>query len=197
MELSMPDFLREAQEELTLEEDALLKLRELVTEFQLQEGRIEDLELDLKEQKERMRQIGQVAIPNLMLQHGLSEVRLKSGKKVIVKEQVSVSVPTVKEEAFFKFLKERHEEDIVKLHFHFDRMPEEQMKALFEFLTEREYAYDSDRGVHPQTLKKYFKELLGVGDENQSVGIAEGKYMRKEELEQIANVFTFFDTKIK
>ncbi len=198
MKLSVPDYLRNEPEE-SLEVDALSRLEQLVESFQRLEGEVEELDLQLKDRKEALRQVAQEGIPNLLRQHGLSEVRLKDGKKVIVREQVSASVPADKEQRFFEFLAKRHEEDIVKLHFHFARMPEEQMQALFEFLTEREYAYDSERGVHPQTLKKYFKELLGLDldEDTRAEGVANGRLLRKEDVTEVASVYTYFDTKIK
>jgi len=99
--------------------------------------------------------------------------------------------------AFFAFLKERDEEDIVKLNIQFKKMPVEKQRELFDFLNGYEYEYESDRGVHPMTLKSYFKKLLGIGDEERAEGIAKGKYLRPEDVASVANVFTFFNTKIK
>ena len=197
MQLKVPDFLKGDAE--PLEQDALAQLSALVDSYQSLESNIEDLELMLKEEKEKLRRVSQEAIPELLGQHGLSEVRLKTGAKVIVKPQVSVSVPEPKRTAFHEFLKKRNEEDIIKLQMQFERMPQEQIDKLFAFLNENSYMYASERNVHPQTLKKYFRELLGLDleEEERKEGVANGKLMRKEDLEAFASVFTFFDTKIK
>jgi hypothetical protein len=49
------------------------------------------------------------------------------------------------------------------------------------------------------TLKKYFKDRLGVGEEKEAVekGVASGKYLRLSDVSDFANVFVFFNTKIK
>ena len=180
-----------------ISEDALSQLKRLVEQYKFTENDIEEVELKLKEKKKWFNKLSQEEIPTLLNTFGLSEIKLESGEKVIVKLNASVSIPDDKQEAFYAFLKERNEEDIIKLHFHFDRMSVKKMTDLFAFLTEGDYVYDSDRGVHAQTLKKYFKQLLGIGEKDQEEGVAEGRYLRKEEVKNVADVFTFFFTKIK
>ncbi|RPI08171.1 MAG: hypothetical protein EHM65_10660 [Acidobacteriales bacterium] len=198
--IDAPSFLKEdARQADEPAQSELEQLEELVSELQDVEADIARLEDELSARKAKRQVLGQDRIPTLLTQHGLSEVRLRSGKKVIVKEDASVSVPPDKRESFFAFLKDRDEEDIIKLQVAFGRMPQEKFEALFDFLNSYEYEYDQERNVHPSTLKKYFKELLGVGDENKAEGIANGRYMRKEDprIQAIANVFTYFTTKLK
>jgi len=193
-----PKFLKEVPRD-SITKDALFRLKHLVEQYKLTETDIKEMELALAREKEYFNKLSQEEIPTLLSTYGLSEIKLESGEKVVVKENASVSVPAEKEQAFYDFLKNRDEEDIIKLHFHFARMPTEKMTGLFGFLTEQEYDYDSDRGVHSQTLKKYFKELLGIGVDriDREKGVAEDRYLRKEDVIDIANVFTFFSTKIK
>lgn len=193
-----PKFLRVVEPE-PMAENALERLAMLVDRYQKLEASIKDVEIELVAKKALFQVISQEEIPTLLSMFGLSEIKLKDGRKVIVKQDASVSVPADKEDAFFAFLRERKEEDIIKLHFHFSRMHMEKMKALFTFLTMGEYDYSSERNVHSQTLKKYFKELLGIGVDaaEQARGVAEGRYLRKEAITDVANVFTFFHTKIK
>lgn len=191
-----PKFLLNLPPE-KMSEDALLRLKRLVDQYKFIKSDIEEVELKLKEKKEYFNKLSQEEIPTLLNTFGLAEIKLVTGEKIKVKEDASVSVPDDKKEAFYAFLKERNEEDIIKLHFHFSRMPVEKMTELFSFLTEQDYDYSSDRGVHAQTLKKYFKELLGIGDEEREKGIVEGRYLRKEDIENIANVFVLYRTYIK
>jgi len=193
-----PKFLLSLPKE-KISKDALNELSNLTTKYLSYEEDIESAELVLKELKREFNKISQEKIPELLATYGLSEIKLATGEKVIVKENASVTVPVEKQEAFYDFLKDRDEEDIIKLHFHFSRMATEKMTSLFGFLTEEEYDYDSDRGVHTQTLKKYFKELLGIGvdKEEYAIGVSDGVFLRKEDVVNIANVFTFFSTKIK
>lgn len=195
--MKIPEHLANASEEVT--KDALMKLEGLVEQYEWYQEQIDVLEAQLKEKKQFFNKVQQEEIPNLLNQHGLSEIKLKSGKKVIVKEEASVTVPRKKEDEFYKFLESREEDDIVKLHFAFNRMEHEKVKELFTYLGERDFDYTAERKVHPQTLKKYFKELLGIGldKEERALGIKLGTYLRKQDVQDIANVFTYFKTTIK
>lgn len=177
--------------------DALSRLEELVDAFQACEMSIAELEAELKEKHGMLLDLGQTEIPNLLNTYGLSEIKLRNKKKVIVTEQVSVSVPDEKQEVFIAFLKEHKAEDLIKLQLAFDRMPPSMQRSLFAFVNALELSYTSKMGVHPQTLKKYFKDLLGIGEEDREEGIKEGRYLRKEVVQDVVNIFTFFTTKIK
>lgn len=201
MELKVPkapDFLARAQEADAQEaaEVNLSEVTEKVRELKKARAEVERIEGELKTAKEVERDLSSVQIPQLVNAAGLSELRLASGEKVKVKEDVSVSVPPEKQNAFYAWLKERDEEDIIKLHIAFSRMAPEKQRDLIEFLTLYEYEFEMQKGVHPSTLAKYFRELLGAGDPEKSVGIAEGRYKRKEDVEPIANVFMLYKTTI-
>jgi len=177
----------------------LKQLEDLVDAFVRQTSVVDDLTEELKAETEKLRRLGQDEIPSVMLQHGFSELRLKSGKKVIVKENVSVSVPPEKQSAFFEFLRRRNEQDIIKLHVHFDRMSDAKLEELMTFLDGYEYAFTSDRGVHPQTLKAYTTKLLALDmePEERAEAVASGRALRKEDVAGVMNAFTFFSTKVK
>jgi len=192
------EFLKEAAFE-PVSEDALAKLEDAVDRFQLLEAIIKEQEEELSKSKKSLLILSQVDIPELLHSHGLSEIKLKSKKKVIVSQGVSASVPDEKQEAFNDFLKKHNAEDLVKLQMSFSRMPESKQHALFAFLGALEYEYDAKKAVHPSTLKKYVSDLLGLGvdDAERAEGIKTGAFMRAEDLQNVMNIFTFFSTKIK
>jgi hypothetical protein len=191
-----PEFLANAGPDAVVN-DELAQLEKLVTSYKWEEAEVKSLEAELADAKARFNELSQVAIPELLNQHGLSEIRLRSGEKVIVKEDASVTVPDDKQQKFFDFLKERNNEDIIKLLFQFKRMAPQKMQELFDFLNGYDYDYEFERNVHPQTLKKYFKDLLGIGQENREELIADGKCLKPEDVADVCNVFTYFSTKIK
>jgi hypothetical protein len=178
---------------------ALEKLERLAHVYQTLEEDIKQKEEELAERKKAFMAISQVEIPELLHEYGLSEIKLKNKKKIIVKENVSVSVPDEKDEAFNAFLKQKGAEDLVKLQISFGRMPVSSQRALFAFLQANEYEFDSKKGVHPMTLKKFVGDLLGldVTEDERAEGIKQGIYMRTQELMDVMNVYTFFSTKIK
>ncbi len=179
--------------------DALTKLEAAAERFQALEAEVEALKESLNAKTKAFLAVSQVEIPEIMHTYGLSEIKLKNKKKIIVSQGVSASVPDEKQEAFNAFLKEHNAEDLVKLQMSFGRMPESMQRALFAFLGAMEYEYDAKKAVHPSTLKKYVSDLLGLGvdDAERAEGIKTGAFMRTEDLQDIMNVFTFFVTKIK
>ena len=179
-------------------EDSLIVLEALVKQYRDTEEKVTKADEALKAAKEAHRRVSQESIPQLLRGAGLSEVKLSDGTKVVVKDGVSVSVPAEKEQAFLAHLKKRGEEDIVKLELRFSRMETERLNALFEFLTNSKYEYEADRRIHPSTLKKYFKEVLGLDleEEERAKAVAEGKALRPQDVESMANVFTYFETKL-
>jgi hypothetical protein len=178
------------------------ELTEIATKVKAYREILSNIEAATKElaalNKEAQR-LGQEEIPMLLLQHDVSELRMGDGAKIIIKENVSCSIPPEKRTSFFEFLEKRGESDIVKLQLQFKKMPQQKLNELFDFLNGYEYDFESERGVHPQTLKKYIKDLLGLDKEKEvrTEGIANGTYLRKADLENVVNVYTFFTTNVK
>jgi hypothetical protein len=197
-----PAFLAEAskadaKEGMTV--DALEELSRLAHELQQNERDIAEKEAELLLLKEKKQRLGGVEIPQLLLQRGLSQVRLKTGEKIEVKSGVSVSIPDDRRADFFQFLTNRREDDIVKLTVAFSRMESEAIERLNKFLVENAYDFDAKEDVNPNTLKKYFKELLGLDldEEERAEGVAVGRLLRTQDVEAFAKVFTYYTTKVK
>lgn len=181
------------------EADTLDKLSSLVTSYEEAELDVEELEEKLKAAKAKALQLGRESIPQLLLQHNLSRIKLANGKEVNIKEDVSVSVKD--QDRFMKFLADRQEDAIAKLHFDFDRMESDMREKLMEFLDVNHYPYEADYAVHPSTLKKYFRDLLGVGMEadERKEAMALGLCLTPSDplIAQFGTVFTFHQTKVK
>jgi hypothetical protein len=194
-----PDYLQGQQEEVL--EDALARLSRLVDDFQDASKDVDEAEEALRLARERKNKLGGEEIPQLLRKNGLSSIRLSNGKKVTVRTNASVTVTD--EARFQQWLTLRREDDIVKLHVAFARMEPEKIERLFEFLGEKEYDFESERAVHPQTLKKYFRELMGIGvevnDEEREAMIAAGTWLRKEDprVQEFAKVFEIYSTTVR
>jgi len=188
-----PEFLKKEKE--SINEDALEQLKGLVEVYKSREQTVKELEEELKDAKKLFNDVSQKEIPELLHTYDLSEIKLKSGEKVIVKEDISVTISDTR--GFFQFLKHRNEDDLIKLQVAFGRMDSEKNTKLFAFLLEGEYEYEMKRDVHAQTKKKYFKELLGLGEDDIEEGLKSKKYLNKEEVEPFAKLFVFNVTKIK
>lgn len=177
-------------------DDVLAQLSGLVETYQSLNNDIAEVEAHLRELKEKFNKVSQEEIPDLLNQYQLSEIRLKDGRKVIVKEDASVTITD--NASFFAYLHNRDEDDIIKLMYNFsNRMQDEERQMLADFLVENGYDFEVDRSVHAQTKKKYFKEMLGLGKPDFEEGIASGKYMKLTDLPAWAKVFLLKKTTIK
>jgi hypothetical protein len=174
-------------------EDSLAKLAKLVDMLERQKAEVVRLTAELSAANVALQKTSQQDIPQLVLQHGISRLRLKDGREVTVKPDVSVSFLGDKddeeerkraEDAFFQFLSNRGEMDIVKTQFSFGRMEDEKLKALVEYLEGEDYEYDSRRKVEPQTMKKYWRDLLGVNleDDEREAGVKRGALLTEADV---------------
>lgn len=188
-----PEFLVNTKEEIN--DSSLKELKTLVDLYLEHQEKVKDLEEELKAEKKLFNQYNQIEIPEFLLQNGLSQIKLDTGEKIIIKENISVTINN--NELFFDFLITRKESDIIKTDFTFDKMATTKLNELYNFLNQFNYDYASKKDVHGQTKKKYFKELLGIGKDDIEEGLKNKKYLKKEDIESFAKVFNFFVTKIK
>lgn len=200
--MALPDYVDKEEDERLDEstrEDDLALLSTYVKALKEVNEDLADLGLQAAEKNKVALDLRQKKIPELLRKHNLSEIKLASGDKVQVKEGISASVSEEKRKGFFDFLKKRGEDDIIKLLMQFGKMPPDKRQQLLDFLDAYEYDYEFTEDVHSSTLKAYFKKLLGVGEEEdvRLRGIAAGKFLRKEDVADVVDVYTYFDTAIK
>lgn len=196
--MAVPEFLQvDAQVPDPVDDGDLARLESLVSTLKETIQNIDGLKTELEILEEMRKSLAQQEIPYLVRSRGLSEIRLRDQTKVVVKEELQVSVSEEKRPSFLKFLDKRGDMDIVKTVIYLPRMSPERLALLKELLDSNEYEYQLEQNVHPQTLKKYFKELLGIGDEEREEGLKSGKYLPQTMVAEVANVFSYFDTKLK
>ena len=175
----------------------LKKLHDMAVRYLELENEIEELAEAMKEKKKEFNRYSQEEIPQFLLANGLSEIRLESGEKITIKEDISITIKNDRE--FFKFLRGRDEDDIIKTFFSFDKMESDKLNELCRFLNDEEFGYEMKKDVHAQTKKKYFKSLLGMGQDKEDYeeGLLGGEYVRKEDVDGFAKIFNYYITKVK
>ena len=174
------------------EKGALERLEALVVRYKREESEVEELEEKLKRAKERFNRTKQQDIPEVLLQNGLSEIRLKSGEKLRVTQKVSASIKDV--EKFAAFLEARNDDDILKTVFELGKVPAEVLSIMKRTLAEQFEVYPKvKQTVHPQTLAKYIRELCGVGVEKRE----DEEFLALQDLPESVSVFVYYDTAIK
>lgn len=192
-----PAFLLDQQEEREVG-DSLEQLKKLVSALKLVNADIKTKEEELAFLKKQEVQLSHEAIPDLLNQKGLSRVKLDTGDEVRVSECVSATVPDEKRDKFFEWLEGRGDDDIVKTLVAIDRTEHEVLTEFYAVMNKLGLSYKAEKNVHPSTLKKYFKELLGLDldEDERARRVADGRCLRTQDVLDVATVFTFFDTKI-
>lgn len=138
---------------------ALSDLKALIDQQLELEKMKNEVEDRLKNIKAALKTVSQTDIPDLLSLYGLSRIRLETGEEVTVKSDVSVSVKDWGE--FIDFLKERHDDAIVKSVTEIVE-PTDEVKS---FLDSHDINFTTTKNVHPQTLKAYFREFMSLGEE--------------------------------
>ncbi len=142
----------------------LKRLEGLCAAWKTAKEQIGELEAALEKAKATFNKISQEDIPELLHKSGLSELRLLDGSKVTVKTEVSATVKDIDD--FVHFLEARGDDAIVKTSFDFGKLPTHVTKEIQQKIY-ADYGIlpDTKRVIHPQTLKKYIKELCGLADD--------------------------------
>jgi len=168
----MPDFLTgKKEEDLSVNDSVLQELQDKVDHLQHLNDLVKKAEEDLKELKKAQTQYSGTEIPELLARYGLSEIKLSSGDKIIIKEDISV---TIKDKfQYFKYLRNAGDDDIIKTAFEFGRLSTEDYNKVVDALDTTGLDYIGEDKVHGQTTKKYFKELLGFGLSSPKMSFAE------------------------
>jgi len=155
--MSVPDFLKDKKES-GIEEVELNTLEGMIESYDNYAQDVARAENYLKECSKNFNRLAMEIIPDFLLSNGITQMKLKDGRHVKIKEDIST---TVKDEtAFREFLRKRGEESIIKVKYNFSRMKNTANEKLTDFLIDNDYDFEIDESIHAQTKKKYFKELI-------------------------------------
>lgn len=197
--MSSFDYLVEDLEAVANEapaQDSLQRLNTLVNKYKEQQETIERLEEQLSQAKTAFFKTAKEDIPNLLMQNGLSEIKLSSGEKVSVKMEVAPTITNMEE--FAQFLTERGEGSILKTQMELGKLDPSIVNSIRKMLVEKLDLYpDIKQTVHPMTLKKYIKELCLLNDSNPTFDENDDTHIPLQNLPKCVSAFTFYNTSIK
>lgn len=127
---------------------------------------IETLEQRLKEAKEAARQLREEAIPAALTELGVTEIRLLSGEKVSMQQEVYASIPSEKKAEAFDWLEEHNFGGLIKTEVSvaFGKGEIENALLLMKNLKGSGFSPDFSRNVHAQTLKAWLRERLSKAE---------------------------------
>lgn len=197
--MSSFDYLVEDLEAVANEapaQDSLQRLNTLVNKYKEQQETIERLEEQLSQAKTAFFKTAKEDIPNLLMQNGLSEIKLPSGEKVSVKMEVAPTIINMEE--FAQFLTERGDGSILKTQMELGKLDPSIVNSIRKMLVEKLDLYpDIKQTVHPMTLKKYIKELCLLNDSNPTFDENDDTHIPLQNLPKCVSAFTFYNTSIK
>lgn len=126
---------------------------------------VEDADQALKDAKERARVLREETIPSAMQELGLEELKLVTGQKLSIKQEVYASIPASNKNAAFQWLNDNGFGGLIKIEVDasFGKGEQDAAMALYQELNSRGLTASFDQGVHAQTLKAFLKEQLAQG----------------------------------
>lgn len=126
---------------------------------------VEQAEASLKEAKERARILREETIPSAMQELGLEELKLDTGQKLSVKQDVYASIPSAQKDAAFQWLEDNGFGGLIKVEVaaDFRKGEADQAAELFKELQQRGLQVGLGQSVHAQTLKAFLREQLAAG----------------------------------
>lgn len=150
----------------SMDKAALATVSALASKASLLEFNINDLEQKLSETKREFVRITEEALPEAMLELGLTSITLDDGSSIKVADIVHCGIPEAQRIAAFAYLREHELGDVIKneVTATFGRDEDTKATALREQLSLLGYRYKQKESVHPSTLKALAKEKITAGD---------------------------------
>jgi hypothetical protein len=169
-----------------VKEDKLVLLTDLCLLYKSLEKEISEIEEKLKSKKDQLLRVSRENIPSILNELLVSEIKLSTGEKIEVEDKLQASISNKNYfEAYQNMIlneggDESAKEKINTL-FKTQAVLNDSDEETLSILIEEGIGYDLKRTIHPQTLKKYCKELLESG----------------KAIPQGISVFQYQETKIK
>ncbi len=126
------------------------------------EREVDDAEAKLKELKEHARRVREESLPGAMEQLGLKELRLDTGERIEIKQDVYASIPKDGQAQAFEWLEGNGFGGLIKteVSVSFGRDERVAAKELAERLAGEGLVADVSSSVHVQTLKAFLREQI-------------------------------------
>lgn len=138
----------------------------LVRDARIAQREVEDLEKRLKAAKKDLQTLLEQRIPDAFAAADMSEFRTTDGKVVKVEPFVDCSIPVPMRDSALQWLRDNGHAGIIKceVSMAFGAGDTETARTLAAELRERVgVPVEVSESVHPQTLKRFAREVLGEG----------------------------------
>ena len=150
------DFL----EENSLSSKALDDVMQYVVALDQAQAKVDRLSTELEEAEKVVENLAKKVIPEMLMQHGLEELKLSNGRQVTIKEDVFVAIPKdpFKKRAIFKWLADQGAGDLIRSELKVDDPTE----SLMDELSAKGVAYSKEENVNTNSFKAFIREGLGM-----------------------------------
>jgi hypothetical protein len=165
-EKDIPDLVGEDVDEMKLPDDATMKrIATLATEQVALENDINGAEERLAEMKRRLDELRDKTLSDLLIGHGITDIRLASGQRVTVDRLVFASIKGEARDQAITWLDKHGFSSLVKstLIVDAEKGGGEKIKQLIMAAVELGLSARRKDDVHPQTLKAFVAEQLEKG----------------------------------
>ncbi len=146
--------------------DGLAKLSQLAVDLNAAELEAARIGEELKRANERVKDLAERDIPELMDSLGMAEFRTTAGFKIKVTKTIRASIPEAQRDAAMAWLDDNGHGGLIKrsIVVSFDRGDIEKAKKLQEQLEKKFENVRSDTKVEPSTLRAFIGEQLEKGE---------------------------------
>ena len=126
---------------------------------------VSNLEITLKEAKERSRVLREETIPSAMQEEGLTSFKLSSGQEITIRQEVYASIPAQHVTEAFAWLNDHGFGGLIKttVTTEYGKGDSEAAVQLANDLTSKGLQTSFNEKVHPSTLKSFLKEQINAG----------------------------------
>jgi len=158
------DDLEDDQQQL-IEKTDIQTLASYCQELQAHQEKIESLEAEVKEYKEKADKISSEIIPNLLAEQGLASLKLADGSGVEVKKTYSCTVKKDSVESAYEWLRNNGLGDLIKneVAVQFGKGEDTRANDLLELAVQEGFEPSQKQKVEPMTLKALFRERIEAG----------------------------------
>jgi len=148
-------------------EDSLAKIARLAQGQRQAAQAVQTAEQNLEDAKERLRQISEVDLPEIMATVGMGEVKLADGTTVNVSDRIQARISAAHLAEAHKWLNENGHGNLIKREFKiaFGRDQEAWASSFEGTLDNEGVRYDRKQTVHPSTLKAFVRQSLEDGED--------------------------------
>lgn len=145
----------------------LSQLQDLAEQQLAAEAKVASIEAELNTAREKLKDIAEKRLPEMMDQVGLEDFRTRSGIQIKIAENIRASIPKARADEAFSWLIKNNHEALIKreVAVQFGKGESEHAKVLAGNLVKLGFSPEMSATVHSQTLSAWVRKKLEEGAE--------------------------------